>query len=258
MQAYETDTTNAMYLDFHYGTEKHFGVENFPKQCAELCIEACKENNIPLKKAIDLGCSVGRSTFELAKGGFQEVVGVDLSRNFIKTAKNLQNKQKLGYTQVEEGDLVQKKEVDIDSLGFDSVIDKITFVQNSASELDFSVYNSFDLVFGGNLLCRMQYPKDFLKNIHNLVKEGGLFILVSPCTWLTDYTDKSEWVGGFERNGKKVTTYDGIKEALQEHFEEAKGPHEVEFVIKETKRKFQHSFSQATYWRKKVTNSFVK
>jgi putative 4-mercaptohistidine N1-methyltranferase len=251
MQTYEADSTNAMYLEFHYGTDKHFGVENFPKTCAQLCLEACKENNVPLNKAIDLGCSVGRSTFELAKGGFQEVVGVDLSQNFIKTAKDLQNHKRLSYTIIEEGDLVEKKEADVVSHGLDSVTDNITFVKNSASELDFAVYNSFDLVFAGNLLCRIQYPRDFLKNIRNLVKQGGLFVLVSKYAWLTEYTDKSEWVGGFERDGRKVTTYDGIKEALEEHFEEVKSPQEVEFVIKETKRKFERSFSQATYWKRK-------
>jgi len=251
MQAYELDTLKAQYLDFHYGEKENFGVANFPKKCAELCLETCKENSIALNKALDLGCAVGRSTFELAKGGFQEVVGIDLSEKFIKVAEELRNKKSMHYTMTEEGDLVEQNEVSLKSLGLEEFSDRVRFVNQSASELDFTEFNSFDLVFGGNLLCRMKKPKDFLKNVHNLLKSGGLFILTSPCTWLCEYTDKEDWVGGFEKDGKKVTTHDGMKEILSEHFTEVKNPHEVEFVIRETKRKFQHSFAQASYWKRK-------
>jgi len=251
MQAYELDTVNSQYLDFHYSDQENFGVPNFPKRCAELCLEVCKENSVPLNKALDLGCAVGRSTFEFAKGGFQEVIGVDLSTKFISVAEELRIKKVMQYHFTEEGDLVEKKEISLESLGLEETSQKVKFVNQSASELDFAQYNCFDLVFGGNLLCRMKKPKDFLRNVHNLLKSRGLFILTSPCTWLCEYTDKEDWVGGYEKNGKKVTTYEGIKEILSEQFTEAKAPHEVEFVIKETKRKFQHSFAQATYWIKK-------
>jgi len=250
MQGYETDALKAQYLDFHYGEQTYFGVENYPKTCAKLCIQACKENHVPLNKALDLGCAVGRSTFELALGGFDEVCGVDLSSNFIKTANEFKDKKVMKYVMKTEGKLVDRKEVCITSLGLNSVSDKVRFEVGNAGKLDFDRFNSYDLVFGGNLLCRMDYPKDFLKNVHHLLNVGGLFILTSPCTWLAEYTEESEWVGGYENNSREVTTYDGIKEILKENFVEIKSPHEVEFVIRETKRKFQHSFAQATYWQK--------
>jgi len=250
MQDYETDRLKAQYLDFHYGDKTYFGVENYPKVCAQLCLQACKENHIPLNKALDLGCSVGRSTFELAMGGFNEVCGVDLSMNFVKTANEFKDKKVLKYVTPTEGSLVERNEVSIEALGLESVRDRVRFEQGNAGKLDFEKFNSYDLVFGGNLLCRMDYPKDFLRNVHHLLNIGGLFILTSPCTWLEEYTEKSEWVGGYEENSREVTTYEGMKEILKENFVEVKDPHEVEFVIRETKRKFQHSFAQATYWMK--------
>ncbi len=251
MEIYETDPLKAQYLDFHYGEKVYYGVPNFPKKCAEICLKICQENNNPMKKALDLGCSVGRSTFEFAKGGFEEVIGVDLSANFIAVADELKEKKSLKYNLVEEGDLLETRELNLQTLGFEDVKNKVRFVHASASELDFAEYNSFDLVFGGNLLCRMRTPKDFLKNVHNLLNSNGILIFTSPCTWLCEYTDKNEWVGGFEKDGKRITTYDGIKDILKEQFVEIQDPEEVEFVIRETKRKFQHSFAQATFWKKK-------
>jgi len=35
-----------------------------------------------MKKALDLGCAVGRSTFDLAKQ-YEEAVGIDLSARFF-------------------------------------------------------------------------------------------------------------------------------------------------------------------------------
>lgn len=65
-----------------------------------------------------------------------------------------------------------------------------------------------------------------------------MVIFFSPCTWLHEWTDKSEWVGGYKKDGENYYTRDGIKDILSEHFDEVKEPHEVAFVIKETKRKY--------------------
>jgi len=76
-------------------------------------------------------------------------------------------------------------------------------------------------------------------------------VITSPYTWLTDFTKKSNWIGGYIENGKEFTTYEGLKNNLKEHFEEVEPPRDVEFCIRETKRKYQHTFAQATFWRKK-------
>ena len=80
---------------------------------------------------------------------------------------------------------------------------------------------------------------------------GGLLVIASPYTWLEEYTEKEEWLGGFKRDGESVTTLDGLSEALGPQFRLVGEPRDVPFVIRETKRKFQHTVSELTVWKRK-------
>jgi len=168
-------------------------------------------------------------------------------------AVKLREHGKLRYAIQDEGDIVEYKEIDLKTLGFEDIKDKISFYQQDASNIDIKKYNSFDLVFAGNLIDRMKNPMKFLENIHEYMNMGGLLMLTSPFTWLPEFTDKKEWVGGTKENGENFSTYKGLQRVLKVHFVEIEAPKDVELVIRETKRKFQHTFAQATFW-KKVSN----
>jgi len=71
-------------------------------------------------------------------------------------------------------------------------------------------FHDFDLIFCGNLIDRMKQPKAFLGYIHQFLNVGGLLVITSPYTWLTNFTEKSEWVGGVKENGENFSTYKGI------------------------------------------------
>jgi len=78
-----------------------------------------------------------------------------------------------------------------------------------------------------------------------------LLILTSPYTWLEEYTEPDQWLGGFKDNvGENFTTLDGLKETLGVCFELVEEPQDVPFVIRETARKFQHTLAQMTIWRR--------
>lgn len=62
------------------------------------------QSTIPLR-AFDIGCAVGRSSFELT-GKFKEVVGLDYSQAFVDVCVELKNKGQVPYFIQEEGDLV--------------------------------------------------------------------------------------------------------------------------------------------------------
>ena len=63
--------------------------------------------------ALDIGCSVGRSTFELSKR-FNQVVGIDNSGAFIDASKKLKIYGKLDYTVQTEGSLVSQHTAEVD------------------------------------------------------------------------------------------------------------------------------------------------
>lgn len=58
---------------------------DFPKKCGDLVLDWAARAGAVRGRALDLGCAVGRSTFELARE-YGEVVGIDISQTFIDGA----------------------------------------------------------------------------------------------------------------------------------------------------------------------------
>ncbi len=148
---YETNALVSQYCDFHYGDE-YFGVKNFLQNSIKTLIPFFED--IDTKKALDLGCSVGRSSFELANI-FDNVTAIDYSQNFIDTAKNLQNNNSLDYVVNIEGDINEHKTINLKTLNLDNNKNKVQFIQGDALNLDSSLQN-FDLIFCSNLIDRQK------------------------------------------------------------------------------------------------------
>ena len=75
-------------------------------------------------------------------------------------------------------------------------------------------------------------------------------MITSPYTWQESSTNKEFWLGGYvDENGDEVYTIDSLKAVLQEKYDLIH-TQDLEFVIKETRRKFQHTISQVSIWRK--------
>ena len=60
-------------------------------------------------RALDVGCAVGRSTFELASI-FEEVIGIDFSRSLIAKAEQLKCDGRAPYKLTVEGDFATEME----------------------------------------------------------------------------------------------------------------------------------------------------
>ena len=149
----------------------------------------------------------------------------------------------------EEGELVSYKECSLGALGLSDIAAKVEFFQGDACNLK-PVFSGYDLILAANLIDRLYSPALFLKTVHERLNPGGLLMLTSPYTWLPEHTKREEWVGGFKKDGENFTTFDGLKAMLGEHFRLVRGPESVPFVIRETKRKFQHTLSEVTVWER--------
>ncbi|MBX3616672.1 5-histidylcysteine sulfoxide synthase [Nitrosomonas sp.] len=242
---YETDKLLSEYAEFHYG-DTYFDVPNFSKALAEIAIAAMGDR--PKRTALDLGCASGRSTFELARV-FDHVTGVDFSARFIGQGVQLAQQGILRYTLTDEGELVSYKERTLSNLGLDHVKNKVEFFQGDACNLK-PIFTGYDLILAANLIDRLYDPAKLLNSIHTRINLGGLLMITSPYTWLTEHTKKEAWIGGFKRDGENFTTLDGLKEMLGKHFRLIQGPQAVPFVIRETKRKFQHTLAEVTIWER--------
>jgi len=243
---YETDRLVSEYAEFHFGDE-YFNVPNFPRALAQLAIEAMGDK--PTRKALDLGCATGRASFELARH-FERVTGIDFSARFIGLGVQLAEQGRLRYTLVEEGELVTYKERNLAELGLDKVAHKVEFFQGDACNLK-PVFCEYDLIVAANLIDRLYSPEKFLESVHERLNSGGVLLIASPYTWLPEHTKRESWVGGFKKDGENFTTLDGLKGILGKHFTLQRGPLSVPFVIRETKRKFQHTLSEVTIWERR-------
>ena len=65
-------------------------------------------------RALDVGCAVGRSSFELTKA-FDEVIGVDYSKQFVAACDELKGAGHMVYSMTTEGLLGQKFIANVDT-----------------------------------------------------------------------------------------------------------------------------------------------
>ena len=251
MNFYDTDRAVSEYLLFHYGRAEDllphaFGPTDaleYPARCVSECldVEVLPEN----ARALDLGCAVGRSTFELARH-CGEVIGIDFSQPFIDAAVDLQAQGCADYSYAVEGELRQTASVEIDP-----AIDRsrVSFEQGDAMDLRDHL-GQFDVLLAANLLCRLTEPMKCLERLPGLLNPGGQLLLMTPCTWMEEYTPKENWLGGFERDSAPVRTLDSWKQILGADFV-FQTSKDLPFLIREHERKFQWSVAQASVWRRK-------
>lgn len=242
---YETDALLSQYCEFHYG-EDYFGVPNFPARCAGLCIDYLGERR--RERALDLGCAVGRTTFELARV-FSRVTGADFSDRFVRTASDLRDTGRIVYSVTVEGDLASRVARNLAELGLEPFRSRVEFLRADAMNLPEEL-SGYDLIFAGNLIDRLPRPRLFLSTIHERLVPGGLLVLTSPYTWLGEFTPREEWLGGRRLNGRAIDSLEGLRAALAARFELRAEPLDVAFVIRETARKYQHSVAQMTVWER--------
>ena len=175
---YETDRLVTQSCESHYGQE-YFEVGNFPKALSHFCLELMQDR--PCHRAMDLGCSVGRATFELARE-FSEVVGLDATARFIRIGVELQQKGRLRYARVEEGELVSHQEIKLSDLDLQGTEGRVTFQQADACNLK-PLYTGYDLILVNNLIDRLRTPRKLLSMIHERLNPDGLLVIASSYAW---------------------------------------------------------------------------
>ena len=255
MNPYETDKLLAEYLLFHFGSAEEIlptgagelvHALDYPVRCVTECVDL---GALPANaRALDLGCAVGRSSFELARS-CESVIGIDFSQRFISAAQGIARDGELRYNRLDEGTLTTSRIARVPE-GIET--SRVTFEQGDAMDLRPDL-GTFDLVLLANLIDRLREPRRCLARLSALVKPGGQLVITSPYTWLEEFTPRAHWLGGFvDAGGERVTTRDGLQIALREAFEFV-GTKDLPFLIREHARKFQWSLAEATMWRRRAS-----
>jgi putative 4-mercaptohistidine N1-methyltranferase len=251
MNPYETPESLAEYLLFHYGSPEEIlpwpdgpvSALGFPVRVVH---ETFRPRDLPAHpRALDLGCAVGRSTFELTRF-CQEVIGIDYSRSFVGAAETIARTGELAYLSPTEGVLPKRLTARLPDGTRPGLV---SFEQGDALQLR-SDLGTFDALLAANLLCRLTQPRILLDRLPDLVTPGGQLVIATPCTWLEDFTPRENWLGGFlSSSGDPVATLDSLIRALSPSFELLETL-DQSFLIREHARKFQWSVALTSLWRR--------
>ena len=244
---YESGKLLSEYLFFHYATRDEVSgglpvpeiALDFPARVVGDLLDPSR----PAARALDMGCAVGRSAFELART-VPRVVAVDFSSAFIAAARGLKATGRARCSVVIEGertlDLPVRVPEDVDR-------SRVEFEVGDATSLR-SDLGTFDVVLAANLICRLPEPRKFLDRLPSLVAPGGQLLLATPFSWLREHTPEEHWLGGKEGGD---SSFKVLRSILDPHFE-LQLTKDLPFLIREHARKFQYVVSLGSRWRRRT------
>jgi len=269
---YESADQLNMYLSLHYPSPTSsdlsaLGVEaimphagapthalDFAKRTARLLCSLCDPKQ--RTRALDIGCAVGGAAFELATK-FDDVQAFDYSASFITAAKTMQKDGKMPNSIRIEGDISETTSAIVDENITPEVRNRCQFFQGDACKLKDLAQTrnlgNFDAVLMSNLLCRLPDPIACLDALVATVNEGGVVLILTPYTWLEEYTPRYNWIGGHRcpNSGNVIRSRDKLKQLMEDCGFERIHVEQVPLLIREHMRKYQYIVSEATGWRKK-------
>lgn len=161
--------------------------------------------NLPPGPILDLGCSVGRVTFELAGRSSDLVLGVDLNVAMLRLASRVLRRGRVRYPRRRAGLVYDLREFAVDPPG----AERADFWACDAAALPFPP-GRFAAVVGLNLLDSVASPVDALTAIARTLMPGGKALLACPYDWSPGATPAERWVGGHSQRGR----WEGSPEAV--------------------------------------------
>ncbi len=248
MDYYESQQVLSQYLLFHYGKPEEVLPYDFgPHNALNYPVNSVNNGmtgigSVRVSRALDLGCSVGRSTFELANYA-NEVIGVDYSKAFIGAASDILEEGELVYDYQIEGDITQRATACRPDCAAQA---NITFETGDAMNLRDDI-GSFELVHMANLIDRLDNPEACLQRLPHLVEPGGVLIIASPYSWLEEFTPKQRWIGGILEQNRPVHTLEGLERHLSPDFQ-LEFTADQPFLIRLHARRFEWSVAQISRW----------
>lgn len=145
---------------------------------------------MPQAPAIDIGCAVGRTTFELAAQLKGTVLGVDMSFPVLRVAQQVLRDGRISFPLKRVGIVFDHHEfeTDLDNAQY------VDFWACDAQALPFAD-ESFRFISSLNVIDTVAAPRKALTSISNLLANKGKAILSTPYDW-SPPTPVQAWIGG--------------------------------------------------------------
>lgn len=157
--------------------------------------------------ALDIGCSVGRISFELSKT-HSRVIGIDTSLPFIANARKILKQKRLEFNMTIEGHITQERSCELDP---EWNYDRVDFIVADAMALPFSE-NCFSTVTSINVLEKVPDPIGHLASVNTVLqKENAMFMFSDPFSWDESVSAPEKWLGGTLEGPYQGRGFDNVK-----------------------------------------------
>ena len=198
-----------------------------------------KEYLLPIQRrdearALDIGCAVGRFTFELARVVGQ-ALGIDNSKSFILAARGMADRRRVVLSLKESGEQFSSHRLDLPVALHRA---RVEFQVGDALDLEAFPDHKFDVVSAVNLIDRLPSPRRFLRQVSRLLPPGGQLLITSPFTWLPDTLEPKEWFASEDLPSLMAPEFRLVRHG------------DLPFLIREHRRKFQLVVAEVFTFRK--------
>lgn len=187
----------------HYGDKAPDGefdpqLESKQPGSAARCLQAGLSmlNDKPQAPALDVGCAVGGTTFELASRVNGLTLGIDLNVPVLRVAQRVLREGRVKFPLKSLGIVYDYHDYELD--------------MNNAEHVDFWACDvlalpftneTFNVLSALNVFDTVSSPRDFLLAVENHLVKSGAAILSTPYDW-SPPTPLQAWVGGHsQRDG---------------------------------------------------------
>lgn len=196
--------------------------------------------------ALDVGCAVGRLSFEMA-ATHEHVIGLDTSIAFIRKAREILTRKAIDFNLIIEGHVTEPRSYRFDA---DRDFSKVDFIVADALALPFR-QKAFATTAAINILEKVPDPLKHLREINRVLRDhAAMFLFSDPFSWDESVSSPETWLGG---NGNDPYSARGI-DTLRRMFKGEFGVFEpplaiaedgnVAWKIRKTENLWEHITSQ--------------
>lgn len=140
---------------------------------------------------IDIGCSLGRGTFELAKATGNLVAGLDLNFSMLRMAQRIRRSGQVNYRSRRVGLVFDSHQYELPGYP----LDQVSFWCADVAILPFAA-QTFDGALCMNMLDCVASPLGLLFELGRVTKPASESILCTPFDWAAGATEPAAWIGG--------------------------------------------------------------
>jgi SAM-dependent methyltransferase/uncharacterized protein YbaR (Trm112 family) len=151
---------------------------------------------LPDGPLLEIGCSAGRTSFELARRSERLTLGVDLHQGKLRLAQRVLRDSRVRYARRRVGVNYDRREFAVPT----QAADKLDFWSVDAAQAPFAD-GSFAAVVALNVLDSTHAPLDLLRSCARLLAPGGALVLACPYDWSASAAPLEHWFGGHSQRG---------------------------------------------------------